>query len=175
MSWSLDEFRKTPAGKRNAAVLDDAFKDRLGKVKASTKAARERIKTPAGTGPKASGEIHDEDKFFEMLTDRGLPIPKTEWEFSHRYNKLGQPEKFRADYMFLDAGLILEVHGGLFMGGGHSGGAGQLSDLVKMNVAAMNGYRTMACTPQQLCTEEMIGMIYEAYYGGGQNPLYTDD
>ena len=166
-AWSLSDFRRTPAGKRNSEVLDNAYK-KDGKVKASTRHARDRVRKDKGV----SGEIHDEEKFFEMLAERGIPKPKSEWSFSHRLNALGHPEKFRADYFFLDAGLILEVHGGIFMMGGHSGGKGQLDDMRKMNVAAMQGYRMMACTPQQLCTEELVDMVVEAYHGGGDMPLY---
>ena len=74
----------------------------------------------------------------------GLPEPIPEYVFHpHR--------KWRADYCWLiPRKVIVEIDGGIWSGGRHSGGSGQLRDMEKLNSAALLGFAVLRYTPQQL-------------------------
>lgn len=64
-----------------------------------------------------------------------------EWQF--------HPERrWRFDYALPELKIAIEIDGGLFTGGRHSGGIGQLKDLEKMNEAASRGWLVFHYTPE---------------------------
>ena len=64
--------------------------------------------------------------------------------------------RFRADYLILDSripnykGIILEVNGGHWTFGRHNRGKGYENDLIKSNLAQVNGYIYLQYTYGQL-------------------------
>ena len=64
--------------------------------------------------------------------------------------------RFRADYLILDSrianykGIILEVNGGHWTFGRHNRGKGYENDLIKSNMAQVNGYIYLQYTYGQL-------------------------
>jgi len=61
--------------------------------------------------------------------------------------------KFRADYYLPAQKIILEVNGGQFSDGRHTrGGKGYENDLVKSNLASLNGFFYLQYTYQMLAT-----------------------
>jgi hypothetical protein len=84
----------------------------------------------------------------------------TEYQFD-KYNlnnleitELGKlvkkPRKWRADYFFPQANLVLEIEGGIFTGGRHTRAIGFLKDMEKYNALTMQGIKLLRCTPNQL-------------------------
>lgn len=73
----------------------------------------------------------------------GLPEPIPEYKFHPQ-------RKWRADFCWPLHRVIVEVHGGLFIRGRHSRGAGQLADFEKQNAAEMLGFHVLQYSPQQL-------------------------
>lgn len=80
-----------------------------------------------------------------------LPLPEQEVRF--------HPERrWRADYLWREAKVILEIEGGLYQGGrhprtklgGHSNASGILRDMEKSNAAQLMGYRYFRLTPWQI-------------------------
>ena len=67
----------------------------------------------------------------------------TEWPF--------HPErKWRFDYARPDLKIAIEVDGGVFTGGRHSGGVGQVKDMEKCNNACSLGWLVYHITPDDM-------------------------
>lgn len=66
----------------------------------------------------------------------GLPAPETEVRFH-------PVRKWRADYLWREPKLIVEVDGGVFVAGRHSRGAGVEADMEKFAEAMVLGYRVL--------------------------------
>ena len=83
----------------------------------------------------------------DTWTRFGLPAPATEvrvcldrlWRVDFAWHS---PEHGRT--------LAVEVHGGTWVGGGHSRGARQVTDFVKGQRVALNGWHRMEFTPRQV-------------------------
>lgn len=74
---------------------------------------------------------------------RGWPAP----EFERRVTA---ERRFRFDAAWPAELVALEVNGGVWTGGRHSGGSGQIRDFEKLNLAQLLGWRVLQVTPQQL-------------------------
>lgn len=90
------------------------------------------------------------DAFLLLLKAHGLPAPQTEFVFA-------PPRKFRADYCWPEAMVIVERQGGLFMKRAKSGGRGAhalptniLRDYEKSNLAQLAGWTYLQYTPREL-------------------------
>ena len=72
-----------------------------------------------------------------------LPAPVAEFKFH-------PTRKYRADWAFINARLLVEVEGGAFLkdGGRHNRGAGFRNDLEKYAEAAILGYRVIRVLPE---------------------------
>lgn len=100
------------------------------------------------------------DAFLLLCKAHGLPIPETEVVFA-------PPRKWRADYLFRDAKVIVEREGGIFRGGpgggqakgGHSSAAGILRDMEKSNAAQALGYRYFRFQPRELDGGSALGLL----------------
>jgi len=89
------------------------------------------------------------DAFLLLLKAHGLPLPQTEFVFL-------PDRKFRADYCWPEAMVIVERQGGLFFKGAKAGrGAHALPtniirDYEKSNLAQLAGYVYLQFTPREL-------------------------
>jgi very-short-patch-repair endonuclease len=82
----------------------------------------------------------------------GLPQPETEVRFH-------PTRKWRADFIWRKEKLIVEVDGGVFVGGRHSRGAGIEKDCEKFAEAMALGYRVMRVTPRHVKNGQAIQWI----------------
>jgi very-short-patch-repair endonuclease len=82
----------------------------------------------------------------------GLPQPETEVRFH-------PTRKWRADFIWRKEKLIVEVDGGVFVGGRHSRGAGIETDCEKFAEAMALGYRVMRVTPRHVKNGQAIQWI----------------
>lgn len=57
--------------------------------------------------------------------------------------------KWRFDYAFPELKIAIEIDGGVFTGGRHSGGIGQKKDMEKMNAAAELGWLVFHYIPEE--------------------------
>lgn len=110
--------------------------------------------------------------FAAMCREAGLPIPQKEWEFSG-------DRKFRADIAWPsnDPPVALEVDGGVYgrgkpcpvckrkQGGAHSSVKDILRDMEKTNEYAVQGWRLLRITPQQLHKTATIELVKRAMLG----------
>lgn len=77
----------------------------------------------------------------------------------YRFNN---ERRWRFDYAWPDAGIALEVEGGVWSRGRHTRGAGFLKDCEKYNDAAVRGWIVIRVTPDTLCTPETIALLKRA-------------
>lgn len=69
--------------------------------------------------------------------------------------------RWRADFAFPAARLLIEVEGGVWTGGRHTRGAGFTADCTKYNAAALLGYRTLRFTADMIDDGSALGAILE--------------
>jgi very-short-patch-repair endonuclease len=93
--------------------------------------------------------------FGRLLVEKHIPVPIPEYRFD-------PSRRWRFDLAWPEYKLALEVDGGIWIKGRHTRGKGWLADTEKLNAAAVQGWRMLRCTPQQLATPDMIQTIREA-------------
>ncbi len=97
--------------------------------------------------------------FTQFLATFNVPAPVAE----HRFHPI---RKWRMDWAWPDYLVALEVNGGLFIGGRHTRGGGQLNDMIKFNHAAELGWRILQVQPKDLLKTETAQMIKRTIYYG---------
>lgn len=70
--------------------------------------------------------------------------------------------KWRWDFAYVDARLLIEVHGGTWGKGGHSSGVGIRRDCEKLNAATVNGWRVLAFTGDMVKDDTAPAVIADA-------------
>jgi very-short-patch-repair endonuclease len=90
--------------------------------------------------------------FLGLLRMARLPAPEAEYRFA-------VPRRWRFDYAWVEQRVALEVDGSTWTNGRHTRGSGWQRDTEKLNAAASLGWRMLRCTPQQLCTLELVEVI----------------
>ncbi len=96
------------------------------------------------------------DRFLLLLQAHGIPLPQTEFEFA-------PPRKFRADYCWPDAMLIVEREGGIFSRGragmAHAMPTAILRDMERSNLAQLAGYVYLRYTPRELESGAVVPVL----------------
>jgi very-short-patch-repair endonuclease len=92
------------------------------------------------------------DPFLALCASRGLPEPTPEYRFH-------ATRRWRLDYAFVAERVAVEVEGGVWTSGRHTRGSGFLRDIEKYNQLAAAGWRLLRCTPDTLCTHEMVALV----------------
>ena len=70
--------------------------------------------------------------------------------------------RWRFDYAYPKKRIAIEIDGGVFTGGRHSGGVGQLRDMEKMNMACTRGWLVYHYIPDMKFSLEMRQQVLEA-------------
>ena len=70
--------------------------------------------------------------------------------------------KWRFDYALPELKIAIEIDGGLFTGGRHSGGRGQLNDMEKMNMAASEGWLVFHFIPEDKFSQTLRECVTKA-------------
>lgn len=73
--------------------------------------------------------------------------------------KFCKARRFRADYAIPEWRLLLEIEGGAFNRGRHFRGTGAIKDMEKYNLAAVEGWQLLRCTPQEFCKTQMTNWL----------------
>ena len=85
----------------------------------------------------------------------GLPAPSQQFEYI-------PGRKFRADFAWPDARLLVEVQGGVYTRGAHGSVGGILRDIERLNLATLAGYRVLRFVGPQIEDGTAIETIEEA-------------
>jgi hypothetical protein len=119
-----------------------------------------KTRTPKGA------KIGGVDPVVLLCRAHGLPEPATETRFD-------PVRRWRADYLWRDARVILEVDGGIYRGGhdpgtatgGHSSIAGIVRDMDKANAAQLAGYLYLRTTPAHVARGDVVDLLRRALKG----------
>ena len=79
-----------------------------------------------------------------------------------REYRFAPPRRWRADFSISSGALLVEVDGGLFVGGRHSRGRGIELDMEKANEATLLGWRVLRVSPRHIRTRQALGWIERA-------------
>ena len=77
----------------------------------------------------------------------------------HRFHHV---RRWRFDFAIPSSRIAIEIDGGVWIKGRHSGGQGQIDDMEKFNTAAIYGWRTLKFTPQQ--THAIYAQVWAAVH-----------
>lgn len=74
--------------------------------------------------------------------------------------------RFSCDLVWLEARLVVEVQGGVWLRrGGHTGGQGQIDDMEKLNMLQLLGWRCLQVTPKQVIDGALLALLRIAFGG----------
>lgn len=90
----------------------------------------------------------------------GWPAPEAE-------QVLIPGRRFRCDFVWRAARVVLEVNGGAFIQGRHSRGMGQIKDWEKLNLVQLAGYRVFQVSPKQVTDGTVQQLLARVFAEGG--------
>jgi hypothetical protein len=92
----------------------------------------------------------------------GLPFPVAEYRFCRR--------RWKFDFCWIEQKVALEIEGGIWVQGGgrHNRGKGFLGDIDKYNEAAIAGWLVIRCTPQEMTSGTVAGLLSRALGARGK-------
>ena len=97
-----------------------------------------------------------EEQLAQQIRDAGdLPVCCRQYPYA-------PGRKFRADFAFIEARLLVEVQGGIWQRKAHGSIKGILADIERLNQATLWGWRLLRITAEQLNRDEVIPMIRHA-------------
>jgi very-short-patch-repair endonuclease len=97
---------------------------------------------------------HLEEALAYQIRVLGLPEPVREYRaVPHR--------KYRWDFAWPEAKLLVECQGAVFVKGGHSTGAGISRDADKLNNATLHGFRSLVFTSVHIKDGSAVELIKE--------------
>jgi very-short-patch-repair endonuclease len=92
-----------------------------------------------------------------LLSMRASGLPEPEQQF-----KFCPTRRWRADFAFPAARLLVEVDGGAYVGGRHTRGAGFEADCEKASTAAALGWRVIRVTGRMVKSGQATALIADA-------------
>lgn len=95
------------------------------------------------------------DLFVRILVAAGLPEPVPEFCFS-------PPRRFRFDLCWPREKVAFEREGGVWRRGRHNRPQGYMRDIVKYNLAALQGWIVVRATPEQMESGQALAWLTEA-------------
>lgn len=96
-----------------------------------------------GRRRKSNTVVDAADRISKLCELAGMPLPVRELWFA-------KGRRWRADCVWPEQGLFVEIHGGVHTGGRHTTGAGLTSDVEKMRAAALLGWRVAVFTADEV-------------------------
>ncbi len=89
------------------------------------------------------------------LERAGLPTPFAQFRFC-------PTRRWRSDFAYPEANLLIEVEGGVWTRGRHVRGKGFTADCEKYSTAAALGYRVIRVTPDMIESGQAVALISQA-------------
>lgn len=86
-----------------------------------------------------------EERFWDQCRTSGIPLPVRQFAFAKCIGR-----KYAADFAWPDERLIVEIQGGIFVGGRHNHGAGFEADLERNNLASSIGWKVLQFSPRHV-------------------------
>jgi very-short-patch-repair endonuclease len=89
-----------------------------------------------------------EDHFLMLWKHTNGPVLEREYRFHHE-------RRWRADFAHVEARVLIEVEGGIWVNGRHNRAAGFNADLEKYLAAGLAGWRVFRFGPDQITMENV--------------------
>lgn len=112
-----------------------------------------------------------EDQLAQLIRANHLPEPERHFRFAAAHVGPGRGLRQRlqaarlrdweADFVWHDYGLLLEVEGGIWVGGRHTRGGGYESDVEKYNAATRLGWRVLRVTGKMIRDGRALALLRE--------------
>lgn len=115
----------------------------------------DEVLKPAKPSKKAKARSMGEEALEYALMAARAPA----WVREYRFD---QTRRWRADFAFLEAKLLIEVEGGIWTNGRHSRGKGFEDDCEKYNAMTIQGWRLLRFTAEMVEDGRAIGVIMQA-------------
>lgn len=93
-----------------------------------------------------------------QLEALGLPRPALE-------HRVVPDRRWRFDFAWPDQRLALEIEGGVWVQGRHTRPSGYLKDVEKYNRAALEGWRVLRATPQEVRSGAAAQLVQACFAG----------
>lgn len=93
-----------------------------------------------------------------QIRSLGLPEPIREYQAI-------KGRRYRFDFAFVEARLLVEVNGGTYTKGAHSTGTGIARDYEKANLAVLQGWRVLMFDGKSVKSGEAVEIIRKALEG----------
>jgi len=128
----------------HASDLDPATRAKLGL------AAK-----PRGRRKKVDEDRADRQFLFQC---RALQLPPVfaQWRFQNSRHPSSGSHKWRTDFVFQDAKIMVEIDGGIWIKGAHSHPLDILRNMKKQNDAMLLGYAVLRFTPEEVTSGHAI-------------------
>lgn len=134
---------------------------RGGKTRQGTGVLRAQGAPTAALPPPPLTLCHPHPSFAVLRLPEATP--------EHRFSPT---RRFRFDFAWPHQKVALEVEGGAWQYGRHNRPTGFLRDMEKYNLACLQGWRVIRCTPEQLASGEAAEMISTLLQQWCKNPLW---
>jgi hypothetical protein len=126
--------------------------------------------------PPRGAQVGGLDRVVLLCRAHGLPLPETEQRFH-------PTRRWRADYLWRGARVILEIDGGIYRGGrggglaigGHSSAAGIRRDMAKANQAQLCGFVFLRATPDDISSGVVLDLLARAFRLPGIHQRYESE
>ena len=115
-----------------------------------------RVRTFLGAKPARQTKAEQYPVFYQLLRQIAPA-----WTSEHRFHPT---RKWRFDFARPDIRLAIEIDGGVWTGGRHSGGQGQIDDMEKGNAAVAEGWQILHFTPQQVRNGEAYRFVHYLHH-----------
>lgn len=86
-----------------------------------------------------------EDKFAWQVKQAGIVQPVRQYPFAKCISRL-----YKADFLWPDERVLVEIQGGIFVNGRHNHGAGYENDLERNSLAAALGLKVLQFSPRHV-------------------------
>jgi hypothetical protein len=91
----------------------------------------------------------------DQMAEAGIPAPVGEY-------KAIEGRRFRWDFAWPEQKLLVECQGAIWVRGGHSTGVGITRDAEKINIATLNGWRTLIFTAEHIKSGQALEWVKQA-------------
>ena len=110
-----------------------------------------------------------EEKFNnQLLSIKDIPKYERQFGFASHIDR-----RFLADFAWPKYMILVEIHGGTYTRKGHASGQGMQSDIDKLNLATILGYRVFTFTARDIRTEWAVCMIEGLFVTGCTPPDWS--
>jgi hypothetical protein len=110
------------------------------------------------TAKKKKPKVNEGEQLFRFQCKAyGLPEPKEQYFWARALGR-----EFRADFAFVEYGLLVEIQGGIWTRGAHGHPLGIKSDIEKSQYACLGNWLRFLTTPDEVRSKHAVAWVQRA-------------